>query len=181
MTCIIAISQDNNVFMGGDAAASEVESGMISRVNMPKVFVKDEYLVGYAGSFRMGKFIQYSVEFPKPPSWAKGKAKLDEFMNGYFIPAVRKQVEEHKLESQEKEEFGFIIGIRGHIFEIDDAWAAYEPETNYASIGSGSSVAYGSLHSTAGWSNPKKRIQVALEASEKYNIYVSSPFTILEN
>ena len=180
MTCIIAITKDGTVYMGGDSAASESESGLISTTKMPKVFKKDEYLIGYAGSFRMGKFIQYSVEFPKPPSWAKTPDKIDEFMNGHLIPHIRKQVKEHELEGGEKEEFNFIIGLRGSIFEIDDVWAAYEPATDYISIGSGSPVALGSLYSTAGWSNPKKRIQIALESASKYNIYVSAPFTLIE-
>jgi ATP-dependent protease HslVU (ClpYQ) peptidase subunit len=179
MTCIIGMAQDGKVFLGGDSAASTMD-GFSSTVRIPKVYLTDEYLIGYAGSFRMGKFIQYSVEFPKPPSWAKGSEKLDEFINGYLVPHLRRCVKESDLEQAEKEDFEFIIGIRGHIFELDENWAAYEPSEPYISIGSGAQVALGSLYATSNWSNPMKRIRVALEASEKYNSYVSSPFTILE-
>lgn len=180
MTCIAAISQDGVVYMAGDAAASELESGVITTVNSPKIFIKDEYLIGYSGSFRMGKFMQYTLELPKVPSWAKGKEKLDEFMNGYFVPAVRKQVKESELEPNEKEDFSFLVGIRGSIFEVDDAWAAYEASNNYMASGSGASIAMGSLYSTSNWSNAKKRLQTAMEAASIYNLYVSAPFTFLE-
>lgn len=180
MTCIVAIAQDGVVSMGGDSAATDPQGGTLVTVQMPKIFIKDEYIIGYSGSFRMGKFIQYTLEFPKPPSWAKGSAKLDEFMNGYVVPALRKQAKEAELEQGEKEDFGLIIGIRGHIFELDENWAAYEPTRGYSASGSGMDVALGSLFSTSNWSNPKKRISSALEASAMHNAYVKAPFTILE-
>ena len=180
MTCIAAIAQDGIVYMAGDSAASEPNAGGITTVTSPKIFIKDEYLIGYAGSFRMGKFIQYTVEFPKLPSWAKGGAKLDEFMNGTVSPSIRKQVREHELEQSEKEGFGLVIGIRGSIFEVDEEWAAYENIRNYTAIGSGGDIAIGSLYSTNKWGNAKKRLQTAMEASALYNSYVSAPFTLLE-
>ena len=166
--------------MGGDSAASEPESGILTAVSAPKVFKKDEYIIGYAGSFRMGKFIQYNVELPKPPQWARGKEKLDEFINGYVMSAIRKQVKDADLEAVEKENSGFLIALRGSIFEIDDAWAAYENKVNYASIGTGSHIALGSLYSTSSWSSPRKRLQIALEASSNFNCFVTAPYTFLE-
>lgn len=180
MTCIVGIAKDGSVFMGGDSAAVDINSGSVCAVEMPKVFIKDEYLIGYSGSFRMGKFLQYTAEFPKPPSWAKGPAKLDEFMNGYVVPALRKQAKEAELEPNEKEDFGFLIGIRGSLFELDEAWAAYENSRRYAASGSGTDIALGSLYATNSWTNSRKRIQTALEASALHNAYVQPPFTILE-
>jgi ATP-dependent protease HslVU (ClpYQ) peptidase subunit len=179
MTCIVGIMHDDKVYLGGDSAASTMD-GFTTKIRIPKVYQIDEYLIGYAGSFRMGKFIQYNIEFPKPPTWARGSEKLDEFINGYLVPHIRKCVKESDLDQNEKEDFEFIIGLRGHIFELDENWAAYESAEPYVAIGSGAQIALGSLYSTSNWSNPGKRIRVALEASERYNSYVSSPFTILE-
>jgi len=180
MTCIVAIAQDDKVYMGADSAATTPD-GLAGIIRIPKVFIDDEYLIGYAGSFRMGKFLQYSVELPKSPSWAWGSEKIDEFINGFVVPSIRKQVKENELEQMEKEDFEFLIGLRGHIFELDENWAAYEANQDYQSIGSGVDIAMGSLYSTSSWKNPIKRISVALEAASLYNTFVSAPFTILEN
>jgi ATP-dependent protease HslVU (ClpYQ) peptidase subunit len=179
MTCIIGIAQDEKIYMGSDGAATTLD-GVKSSVVIPKIFEKDEYLLGYAGSFRMGKFLQYNVDLPKPPSWARGSKKLDEFLNGIVVPAIKKQVKEAELEIGEKEDFSYLIGLRGHIFELDENWAVHESTQSYISIGSGMDIALGSLYSTSGWKSPIKRITVALEASAFYNTFVSQPFTILE-
>jgi hypothetical protein len=181
MTCIVAIAQDGRVYMGGDAAGSDPHSGMVITTSIPKVFVKDEYVLGYSGSFRMGKWIQYSADFPKPPSWAKGEAKIDEFINGFVVPSLRKQAKEAELEPQEKEDFGFLVGLRGYLFELDESWAAYPTSSGYAASGSGAEIALGSIYSTSSWKNPVKRVTVALEASHVHNAYVRPPFTIVEN
>lgn len=178
MTCIVAICQDGKVFMGGDSGASDAESGSIATVSSPKVFVKDEYIIGYAGNFRFGKFMQYAVELPKVPSWAKGD-KIDEFVNGIFIASIRKQIAEMALEEKEKD-FGLLIGLRGRVFELGDNYAAVEMSRGYNATGSGAEVATGSLYTTETWKDPIKRIKTALTASAEFNAFVRPPFTIVE-
>lgn len=180
MTCIVAIANGEKVVMGGDAAGTEISTGTIIATSIPKVFIKDEYVIGYSGSFRMGKWIQYSVELPKPPSWARGEAKLDEFINGYVVPALRKQAKDADLEPGEKEDFGFLVGLRGHLFELDESWAAFPTTTGYAASGSGADVALGSVFSTSSWKDSRKRVLTALEAAYNHNAYVSPPFTVIE-
>ena len=178
MTCIVSICQDGKVFMGGDSGASDAESGSIGVVTSPKVFVKDEYIVGYSGNFRFGKFLQYSFEFPKVPSWVKDQ-KVDEFVNGLFVSALRKQITEFALEEKEKD-FGILIGVRGHLFEMGDNYAAVELLNEYNAVGSGSEIARGVLYATGTWKDPIKRIRLALNASAEFNAFVRPPFTILE-
>ena len=74
MTCIVGLSHQGKVFMGGDAAAAD--DNIVSARKEPKVFIKNGYLIGYSGSFRFGKVVQYSFNPPKPPH-----DELDKFLN----------------------------------------------------------------------------------------------------
>lgn len=180
MTCIVAVSQGGKVVMGGDSAASAMESGDMTLLKTPKVFAREEYLIGYAGSIRFGKFVQYTFEVPRVPSWAVGSVKLDEFMNNCFVPELRTQISDNELESKEKESFSLLVGIRGHIFEIDHEFAAYESSEHYASIGSASQVATGVLATAYKIGNPYNICELALHTAAEKNAFVRAPFTILE-
>jgi hypothetical protein len=72
----------------------------------------------------------------------------------------------------------FLVGVRGRLFEIDDDYHAREMLEQYDAVGSGVSVALGSLYSTTG-QDPETRIRVALEAAEQFVTSVRAPFHIL--
>lgn len=73
----------------------------------------------------------------------------------------------------------FLVGIRGHLYEIGEDWSATRSAEGYNAIGVGSSMALGSLYTTRGWATPRKRVLAALEASVAHNPLVSPPFTII--
>lgn len=179
MTCIVAVAKDGKVYMGGDSAMTDEGAGIVSRMHLPKVFIKGEFIVGYAGNARFGKILQHSFTYPRPPANVKTSEQLDAFMNGVVITEFRKQAQEMSLEKEEKEDFQVLIGLRGHLFEFNEDWAVFEVGRNYNSVGSGAAVALGSLYTTETWKDPNKRIRVALEASSLYTPYVGEPFDIL--
>lgn len=183
MTVVVGVSNGSSVFVGGDSFATDSESGQKVELSVPKVFQKDEFFVGYAGSLRFGKAIQYSVDFPKVPSWAVGRDKLDEFVNRVVIPSIRKQLNEAETdERNERPVFNLLIGVRGHLFEVDSDWAAYQCDSDFVAIGSGGSVAAGSLYSTRNLDvHPADRVHLALEAASKFNAFCGGKFTILGN
>lgn len=180
MTCIVAVSQGGKIVMGGDSAATSMETGETVLLKIPKVFIREDYIIGYAGSIRFGKFIQYTFEIPRVPSWAVGSEKLDEFMNNYFIPELRQQISDNELDAKEKETFSLLVGIRGHIFEIDNEFAAYESSTYYAAIGSASAVATGALEMAYPIARPQGICDMALTIAAEKNAFCRPPFTILE-
>ncbi len=56
------------------------------------------------------------------------------------------------------------MGVDGRLFEISsEDWHISEFE--YTSIGSGSPIALGSLHTTRSWKDQEKRIRYALQAA----------------
>ena len=52
MTCIVALSVGNKVFLGGDSAASDEKSGLILQTTDSKVFKVGQYGIGFVDSFR---------------------------------------------------------------------------------------------------------------------------------
>lgn len=162
--------------MGGDSAAVEVESNLVSSRVEPKVFIHGDYIIGYSGSFRFGKVVEYSCELPKPDY-----KDIHKFMNTHFVNAIRDAVEDNKLDnSEEKDSAELLIGLHGHIFELNSDWHVGEDSNSFNSIGSGSSFALGSLFSTKRLKDCRSRVKMALEASEAFSPYVKKPFTILE-
>ena len=180
MTCVVAITKDNKVYMGADSGGSDEESGIIFNFKDQKVFRRGGYLIGYAGSYRFGKMLQYSFDLPPAPQNFKTSEQLDKFLNGVVMPSLRKQSKELDLDKDELD-FDCIFGINGHLFEVSNGWFALEPVMPFLAVGSGTKYAMGSLHTTQPWKDPIQRINVALNAAAEYSMSVAAPFTIIHN
>ena len=178
MTCVVAIAKDGVVYMGADSGGSDEESDIIANFKDKKVFVRNGYVIGYSGSYRFGKLLEHVFELPQIPTSAISDIKLDKFVNGILMPSLREQSKKLDLDKDELD-FDCLIGIKGHIFEVSNGWFALEPVDNYLSCGSGTKFALGSLHTTQGWKDPVKRINVALSAAAQYAMTVAEPFTIV--
>jgi ATP-dependent protease HslVU (ClpYQ) peptidase subunit len=180
MTCIVAIAQDGKVSMGADSEMSDTDDNVILQKKRPKIFLNGEYLVGYAGSARFGLIMEHNFIYPKVPARVKD-SELEVFLNKTFVPKLRKHViEVIKADKEECGEFVCLIGLRGHIFELDEDWAIFELDKNYTAIGSGTSVAMGALYATSSWTSPQKRLESALGAATEFTAGVGKPFNFLE-
>lgn len=175
MTCIAAISYGGKVYMGGDSAAVEISSNFISTRKEPKVFIKDDYIIGYAGSFRFGKIVEHSFTPPKP-----NLNNLDKFLNTVFVDSLREICDKTKIDpTSEEDSSELLIGVGGRLFEFCNDWHLGEDSHDFNSIGNGSPFALGSLHSTRRIKSPDVRITMALQAAEEFSTTVKGPFTIL--
>jgi ATP-dependent protease HslVU (ClpYQ) peptidase subunit len=188
MTCIVALSVGNKVFMGGDSAASDEKSGLILQVTDPKVFKVGQFGIGFCDSFRMGQILQYSWTPPiyKPTT---GFKNLDKFMRTKFVESIKEAYQENGYgrfgnnASEDGDEGGIIIIAvqnTGRIFIMDVDYHISEVDVEYLAEGSGQQVALGSLHSTSAVKTPRKRVRMALEAAAKFIMTVRGPFTIIE-
>ena len=176
MTCIAALSYGGVVYMGGDSAAADEDSSLISSRKEPKVFIKNGYLIGYAGSFRFGKVVEHSFN---PPKFQDGR--IDKFLNTSFIDALRECCELNKVDpGSEEDSSEMLIGVAGRVFEFCNDWHFGEDVNDFNAIGSGTKLALGSLYSTRRMRSPNARIQLALESAERFSASVRGPFTILE-
>ncbi len=70
-----------------------------------------------------------------------------------------------------------LMGYKGKLFTLYSNFEISEQTYGFASVGSGGDIALGSLY-TSKKMHIKKRIKLALESSEKFNITVRRPFII---
>lgn len=176
MTCICAVTDGNEVVMGGDSAMSDEDGDRSLR--SPKVFEKQSMLFGVSGEMRIGQLIQHVYEVAAPSE----HQNLDQFIMRDFCQGLRIFLQEHAdelLPSQDGDEmWRLLVGVQGRIFQICSHMSVSESITGYDAIGSATPHALGSLASTEG-SPIKDRVQTALRAAERHHGTVASPFTIL--
>lgn len=178
MTCIVGLESEGRVWLGGDRAAVD-QSHYLSHCEQPKVFRRAGMVFGYTTSFRMGQLLQYRLEAPEI-----GEAQpIDEYMATAFIDAVRACLKDGgytKIDNSRETIGTFLVGVRGHLYVVDSDYNARRDNGGFNAVGSGTSVALGSMHSTAKLRmNPRERIAMALDAASTFVTTVRGPFDII--
>ena len=142
MTVIVGIQDDKNVYLFGDRGASDSDS--IVAMTTPKIWhVTENIIAGYAGSGGLGQMIQYM-------KWPTFDGDAMEYLRASLAPAIIKARD--KMAGKDEEEASLLIGIKVEeplLFEMDTSDYSVYPFT-YTAIGSGASIALGSLYSTFG-------------------------------
>ena len=178
MTCIVALRRNDTVWLGGDSAGTMTNMMQVIRKDK-KVFIRGEFLIGFCGSFRMGQLLRHTLVLP---TQVEGQEDIV-FMVNDFVDAVRKCLleENAKAEARPEERLfpDFLVGYRGHIYNVSPDYQVGEPEDNFDAIGSGADLARGALHVMQSIHDPEERIIAALEASAHGNAAVRPPFTVL--
>lgn len=174
MTCIVGLVEDGKVYIGGDSAGVAGYSLTIRKDK--KVFQVGNVLIGGTSSFRMLQLLQHAFELPEYDP----ETNLDKYMATTFVDALRQCFKDggYASKSNEQESGGtFLIGFHGRLFEIEADYQVGEPLDGYAAIGCGAEIAHGAMFATPDM-QPKKRIELALQASERHNAGVRGPFHI---
>jgi ATP-dependent protease HslVU (ClpYQ) peptidase subunit len=175
MTAIVGLVHRKTVYIGGDSAGA---SGWSLTVRADsKVFHNGDYLFGFTTSFRMGQLIRYALEPPRP------SGDTDRFMATTFIDAVRECLKAGgwARKDSEREEGGtFLVGVRGRLFTVYEDYQVAEAADGFAAVGCGDELALGALFATATTRMPpRRRIEVALSAAERFSAGVRGPFVCL--
>lgn len=174
MTCIAGLVKDGIVYLGGDSAG--VNDWDLTVRKDQKIFINGEFLIGFSSSFRMGQLLQYKFD----PPIRHNDMDIFRFMVSIFVERIRacfhdggyqKRIEEREIGGQ------FLIGYAGRLFHIDSDYQVGEAIDNMLAIGCGANVAIGALYVLRNM-NPIERIERALEAAERFNGGVRSPFVI---
>ena len=188
MTCIVGLNAKGKIWIGGDAAGSD--STTMTRVvrKDQKVFKlgslngTEQFIIGYAGSFRFGQLLRYKFT---PPDKAEGADDygylVTEFMDG--LRTAMKEAGFVKIDDavESLDESSAIIGFNGHLYSIEEDFQVSEMALPYCAIGCACDFAFGSLETGFKLSKrmaPRKRIQLALEAAATFSAGVCPPFTI---
>lgn len=189
MTCIAGYRQDGQVWIGGDAMASNSEDYRL--VKAPKVFRKKrndiEMIIGYAGCFRKGQIIQYALELSDMHK--QGKMSNMKYISTVFADAVYEVWDENSQRvcfdenGNDDATTDLLIGFKGELFILEDDYSVYQHDTNYESIGIGRTPAlacFSALEDIMQLIEPADKVERALEVSSQFSKDVRPPFTILE-
>lgn len=179
MTCIVGISLNGEVWIGGDSAGTNVSSQQTMYVGEKVFFTQNEadlFLFGCTTSFRMTDLLRYVF---RPPCYDGGD--LHRSMVAFFIEAVRECLKAGgfaKKEDEREEGGSFLVGFRGRLFHVAEDYHIEEATCGYASIGSADDLALGVLFATHGQNEPEARLTLALQAAAYHHGDVRAPFVI---
>jgi hypothetical protein len=175
MTCISALVDKGNIYLGADSAG--VADYDLRRRHDSKIFINNGFIIGFTSSFRMGQLLRYSLV----PPLVKSGQDLLAYMVTDFVDEVRncfKRGGYARVESSEDIGGVFLVGIKGRLFKIESDFQVGEFLEPYAAAGCGQAYALGSLYSTEGL-YPELRINKSLEAAEMFSAGVRGPFNTL--
>ena len=172
MTCIVAISDGDNVYMAAERGLSDDD--VITAMSVPKIKQNDKYLSGYADSPGTGQLLHW-IALPTPP-----RANIDKFMRTTWVNAVRKALTDSGVDLKDNAHASFLVGVSGKLFFVDTVdWQV--SECDYMAIGSGSSIAMGSLDTTQTWKSAEKRAYTAVSAAIELSPSCKGPIDSLYN
>lgn len=170
MTCIVGIAHDGEVYLASDRGLSDDD--IITSMSAPKVRQNDKYLIGYADSPGTGQLLHW-ITLPTPP-----RNNVEKFMRTTFVNAVRKQLNDSGVDLKDGAHASFLIGVSGQLFFVDTTdWQV--TECDYMSIGSGASIAMGSLYTTQSWKSAEKRAITAVSAAIELSPSCMGPVDVL--
>jgi ATP-dependent protease HslVU (ClpYQ) peptidase subunit len=175
MTCIAVVRdlQNNKIWMAGDRGVSD--DSIINVGSSPKIWKKEGYLFGYAGSMDGDRIKHLFV----PPQF-DGRGNIDKFMYSKFLKALRKFYEEWWVDVTPTSDFGMIICVRGKIYEHNAGdMSLTQYEQDYLVMGSGGDLAMGSLYSTQKQKDGRKRAVQAVSAAIAHSPSCKGPIDIL--
>ena len=167
--------------MGGDSAATE-ETRSGTRVQS-KVFKTGPFLIGYAGSFRIGQIIEHCGSFD---DMLENIEDLFGFMVNVFVTKLIRELKRNhavKIESGlYTMDSSILVAVRGRIFEILEDFQVAENELGISAIGLGSDAALGVLVSIqkSTYMTAYDAVLLSLQTSETISNCVMGPFTIVE-
>tara|TARA_Y100000310_G_scaffold307018_1_gene348680 strand:- start:2092 stop:2664 length:573 start_codon:yes stop_codon:yes gene_type:complete len=179
MTCVIGFKDEDYIYIGADSLGS---NGITKTVRKDKkVFQKNDMLIGFSGSYRMGQIIQYKFVMPEHPK----EMDVDTYMRSIFIDTMIDCLTENghtKIIDNERFGASFIIAYKNRMFEIDEDYHVGESVEDYIAIGSGAEVALGAIIGILKYCKDiktSKLVTSALEASEEVSCGVGRPFVIM--
>lgn len=177
MTCIVGIATEGKVYIGSDSLGGGRNQKNIYKHS--KVFIKEDFIIGYTSSFRMGQILEVEWKVPERNEYIKDDYA---FMIKQVVPSIKECFKEHgfgNIKDGEQDFAGdFLIGYNGSVYHLQDDFSVLEATDDFNSVGSGFHIALGSLASTVHWEHPEERIYQAIEAAEKYKPTVQGPIHI---
>ncbi len=177
MTLIVGLEHNNKVFMGWDS--SSTDGWLIRQTSLRKVFHRGPFMIGYAGSFRLGQIIQYHLPIPEAGDYKND----EEFMVSGFIEGLRMALKEHggisEEDKQDEMELSLLVAYKGRLYQVEqDLQINHYRYDNFAATGTGEQVALGVLAALSVLTDlsPPDRIKLTLEIAGRMITSICPPY-----
>ena len=185
MTCIVGMERDGKVYIGADSA---LVSGWTVRVSArPKVFRKGNLLIGFTGSIRTANVLEFDDTIYSNIKNTEDDEIFKELVDS-FVPSLREAFKLAgilKIEnSQEEFNWGFLIGVAGHLYSIENEFDIFKVASNFDAMGSSRDIALGVLQAQLLVSpniDPKTAVINTLSITSDYSGAVTGPFHLEVN
>ena len=172
MSCVVGLVDRKKVYLGSDGIATDID-GECRPINIPKIFKRGSFIIGFTGSIRTGQIIQRSRYRIPTSIWG-------------WPDLIREQTTKKGamvISDENGEVIGsnFIIGHKGKLYELLCDFQLNEVNGfGYTAIGAGSTPALGSLFTSENFDflGPDERIRMALEAASEFSKSCGPPYTI---
>lgn len=176
MTVIVGVAHEGRVILGGDRARTIFDDQVVA-TGVPKVWSVGEIVIGQAGDERQFQVLRRGLDVPDVPE----DEDVAAWVGGPFVDVVRSRLREAgALGEDEGLDSGprLLVGVRGRLFLIDNAFAAIE--FGEWAIGSGGGYALGALHAVHGLGlDPAERVGRAMQAAAALHPQVRGPFDLV--
>lgn len=168
MTCIAGIAHDGVVYIGGERSAADEVS--ITTLAVPKVYVKGDWIYGFAGSYGIGQLLDM---IKLPPAGENPYITL----RTTVVERLKVAISNYSQEDIKDKDTVWLIGAGGRLFEFHHTdFSTIEITTT--AIGSGANLALGSLYTTSDWKNQEKRLKTAIGAAITYSPTCQGPIDV---
>ncbi len=180
MTVIAGLVHEGRVWLGADSAGSTSET-ITARADA-KLFAVGSALIGCAGSYRGMQVARYAF---KPPALPEGMDP-HEYMCTLFVDGLRGvwRAAGHAGRTNEIEhvETQMLIGMHGRLWTVETDLQVGESLDSWNAVGSGGTLAIGSLHATAHVvglrDQPEARVRLALQAACHHSPSCGGPLAV---
>lgn len=183
MTVIAACrDQDGSIWMGADTLS--VHRGMnIKRSGESKMFRLGEMLIGSSGTIHCGQIVEHCLEVPIVPL----ECNLTEWLFKEFTTPMRAAMKTHGGECKNRDgdnemDGRLLVGLRGHIFEVDCGYGVYSHASCFAAIGCADQEALAGMFTALKLvpdMHARGVVMCGLEAAAEYDINIRPPFEIM--
>ena len=125
-------------------------------------------LIGGSGSSEALQAVRFNVDVPRLHEQPMA------YIFNQWIPAVSNALTERNIS---RDEVDFLLALDGRLFQVCDG-TVNERQDGVDAIGTGATMALGSLLTSDRWRDPKKRLMKALDVTANNVPTVSGPFLL---
>lgn len=180
MTCIVATLDrtNNSVVMAADSIG--IDSGLNYRVvTQSKLIRLGDFLIGFAGSFRVGDILRYCLKMP-PIEYGD---YIEKYLVTKFVPALQSALENANALSKDEDGHTvhpFLLAYKDRLFKIDGDFHIQENANGFESIGVACEIAIGAMAALDKRKmTAEKKVLTALEIACKFSAGVTKPFNLM--